>query len=279
MSEILVTGFISIDFIGHVDGLPTTLVAAKANDYDVACGGRAANQAMALAAIESDVSLICRVGNDQHADLLTDELLEIGVGSDYVLTAPEATGLRLIAELKSGDQAAIVYRGANDYLTVDDLNRRADAFAAAKAVGITTEPMGAIVLRALELAQRGKATSVLTYHPGLPLSDRVIAAPDVIVVSDTTCTGLLDPGMATRQPEHAARALVQRGAKAVVLLTVDRAILATPDDVRQVQAPGVLNREDAVDACVAGMLQGFAAEERIEAAVLRGVRTACMLID
>lgn len=279
MSEILVVGFISIDFIGHVDGLPTTMVAAKASDYDVACGGRAANQAMALSAIESDVALIARVGNDQHADLLTDELLEIGVESDYVLTAPEATGLRLIAELENGEQAAVVYRGANDYLTVDDLNRRADAFAEAKAVGITTEPMGAIVLRALELAAQGKTASVLTYHPGLPLSDRVIAAPDVIVVSDTTCVGLLDPELAAKQPDHAARALVQRGAKAVLLLTADRALLATPEDVRQVQAPGVLNREDAVDACVAGILQGFAEGERIEAAVLRGVRTACLLVD
>jgi ribokinase len=279
MSEIIVVGFISIDFIGHVEGLPTTLVAAKASEFDVACGGRAANQAMAVTAIEGSVSLIARVGNDQHADLLTDELRELGVGSETVAEAPESTGLRLIAELPDGNQAAIVYRGANDYLSVDDLNRNAQSFTDARAVGITTEPMGAVVLRALELAKTGGARSVLTYHPGLPISDRVLGSADVLVLSDLTCNGLLDPEIAERQPDHAARALCQRGAPAVVLLTADRALLATPAQIRQVQSPGQLHREDSVDAFVAGMLQAFASGESLEEGVVRGVRVANLLID
>lgn len=279
MSDILVVGFISIDFVGHVEGLPTLQLAAKASDFDVACGGRAANQAMALTAIESQVALIARLGNDQHAELLRDELIELGVESDGVLEAPESTGLRLIAELPDGTQSAVVYRGANDYLGVDDLNRRAETFAAAAAVGVTTEPMGAVVLRALELAQQASTRTVLTYHPGLTISDRIIAAPDVLVVSDQTSAGLLDPGLVEQHPDHAARALVQRGAKAVVLLTGRRALLATPEDIRQVQAPSDLSREDAVDAFVAGLLQGFAAGERLEEAVVRGVRVACLLVD
>lgn len=279
MSDILVVGFISIDFIGHVDTLPTLDLAAKAGEFDVACGGRAANQAMALTAVEGDVALIARMGHDQHAELLSDELLELGVGSDFIQQAPDNTGLRLIAELPDGKQSVVIYRGANDYLSVDDLNRRSDAFAVAKAVGISTEPMGAVVLRGLELARQAGARSVLTYHPGLPISDRVLTAADVVVVSDATCSGLLDPEIAQRQPEHAARALVQRGAAAVVLLSGRRAVLATAEDVRGLDAPGDLAREDAVDAFVAGLLQGLALGESIEQAVMRGVRVSCLLID
>ena len=40
---------------------------------------------------------------------------------------------------------------------LDDLNRRMEAFAQAKAVGVTTEPMGAVTLRALELARQAPA--------------------------------------------------------------------------------------------------------------------------
>lgn len=279
MSDILVVGFISIDFVGHVDALPTTQLAAKASDYDVACGGRAANQAMALTAIESSVALVARLGTDQHADLLVEELVELGVNTEFVLTAPEATGLRLIAELPDTEQAAIVYRGANDYLTVDDLNRRAEVFLGARAVGITTEPAGAVVKRALEIAEGAGVPTVLTYHPGLAVSDRVLSSAHVVLVSDTTCMGLLDPEIAQAQPEHAARALCQRGARAVVLLTANRALLATPSDVRQVQSTTRLNSEEAVDACAAGILQGLASGEPIEQAVVRGIRVANLLID
>lgn len=280
MSDVLVTGFISIDFIGHVEAFPDAGVAQQARDLDVACGGRGANQAMALTAIEGDVALIARVGTDEHATLLTEELLDLGVGSEFVQSAPSATGMRMISELEDGTQRIVTYRGANDYLTVDDMNRRAGAFQQARAVGVTTEPAGAVVVRALELARQGGAAAVLTHHASLrPITDRVLAAPDVVVVSDATCTGLIDPGIAASQPEAALRALGQRGAKAVVLLSRTRALLATGPDVREVQSPGRLDSEDAVDAFAAGLLHGLAQGEGLETAVLRGVRTSCLLVD
>jgi ribokinase len=281
MSDVLVVGWISLDFIGEVDSFPVPGASVVAKDFDVACGGRAANQAMALTAIEGDVSLIARVGGDQHAQLLLDEMVDIGVGSDYVTEAPAATGLRLIAQQQhDGEQMTIVFRGANDFLTVDDLNRRADAFARARAVGVTTEPAGAVVLRALELAEQAGIPKVLTYHPSnLATSDRVLTRADVVVVSDATCAGLLDQKIARNQPEQAVRALNQRGAAAVVLLTPDRAILSRTGDARQVPSPSRLDTEDAVDAFVAGLLQGLAQDEQLEEAVIRGVRTSCLLID
>lgn len=280
MARVLVTGFITIDFIAHVAGFASTSIPEQATDLDVACGGRAANQAMALTAIEGDVALLARVGSDEHASLLTEEMLEIGVGIEYVQQAPSQTGLRLIAEQSDGVRQVTVFRGANDYLSVDDLNRRADAIRSAGAVGVTTEPAGAVSLRALEIASQGNVPTVLTHAASAkPISDRLLANASVVVSSDATCAGMLDPGVAKEHPEAALRALVQRGAPAVVLLTATRALLATADDVREVASPGRLDGEDAVDAFVAGLLQGLAEGEALEPAVLRGVRTGCLLVD
>lgn len=280
MSRVLVTGFISIDFIAHVEGFASAIVPEQATDLDVACGGRAANQAMALTAIESEVSLLARVGTDEHASLLTDELLEIGVGTEFVQQAPSPTGIRLIAEASDGSRQITVFRGANDFLTVDDLNRRAEALRTVGAVGVTTEPAPAVALRALEIAAQGNVPTVLTHTPSAkPISDRLLAGASVLVCSDTMSTGLLDPGMAREHPEAALRAVVQRGAPAVVLLSATRALLATADDVREVASPTRLDSEDAVDAFVAGLLQGLAEGDALEPSVLRGVRTACLLVD
>ncbi|MCW2921255.1 MAG: PfkB domain protein [Thermoleophilia bacterium] len=280
MARVLVTGFISIDFIAHVEGFASTSVPEQATDLDVACGGRAANQAMALTAIEGEVSLLARVGTDEHATLLTEELLEIGVGTEFVQQAPSPTGIRLITELGDGTRQITVFRGANDYLSVDDLNRRAEAFRQVGAVGVTTEPAGAVALRALEIAAQGQIPTVLTHAASAkPVSDRLLANASVVVTSDSTCSGLLDPGVAKEHPEASLRALVQRGAPAVVLLSQTRALLATATDVREVASPGRLDTEDAVDAFVAGLLQGLAEGEALEPAVLRGVRTGCLLVD
>ncbi|MCW2973289.1 MAG: rbsK 2, partial [Thermoleophilia bacterium] len=167
MPRVIVTGFITIDFIAHVEGFASTHIPEQATDLDVACGGRAANQAMALTAIEGDVALLARVGTDEHASLLTEELLELGIATEALLQAPAQTGMRLIAEQKDGSRQVTVFRGANDYLTVDDLNRRADDIRACAALGVTTEPAGAIVRRALDIAKAAGVPTVLTHAASL----------------------------------------------------------------------------------------------------------------
>lgn len=280
MADVLVTGFITIDFIAGVEALPTGAVPVHASQLDVACGGRAANQAMALSAVEVPSALLARVGEDDHADMLRGELVDLGVDVEHVTPAPAPTGLRMVGELPDGETGAIIFRGANDYLSVDDLNRRANLFAQARAVGVTTEPAGAIVLRALELAAQANTPVVLTHAAGARnVSDRVLAACSLLVLSDTTCQGLLDPAITREQPQAAARALCQRGAPAVALLTRDRALLATPGEVRQVSSPGRLDSEDAVDAFVAGVLHGLSQGEPMEDAVMRGVRVGNLLVD
>lgn len=257
----------------------STQQGVLATEFDAACGGRAANQAMAVTAIEGSVALITRLGSDQHASVLQDELSELGIDATAIGTAPAATGMRSICVLESGEQQIVTYAGANDFITVDDLNRRAEMFANAKAVGVTTELAGAVVLRALELAAQHDCKRVLTHSPGSEVTDRVLSSTDVIVLSSTQSSGLLDTGLAGRQSEHAARALCQRGAPAVILLTPDNAVLATAQGAKMMPSPTALDTEDAVDAFVGGLLTGLSAGESMEQSLTRGVRIACLLVD
>jgi ribokinase len=280
MADILVVGWISLDFIGHVDEHPTPGAPAIAGEFDAACGGRGANQAMAVTAVEGSPALIARLGADQHASVLREELTDLGIDDSYVSEAPVATSLRTISQREmDNSQAVVIHPGANDYLTVDDLNRRSSAFVDAKVVAVTAEPAGAVVLRALELAAQHNCRSVLTHVPGAHLSDQVISGCDVLVVSSTLANGVLDPELATTQPEFAARALHQRGAKAVILLTPDAAMLATADGAKMMPSPTPLDKEDSADAFVGGLVTGMAVGETLEQALVRGVRIACLLVD
>lgn len=279
MSDILTIGWVTLDFIGRVTALPTVETAAWVKDFDASCGGRAANQAMAVSAVEGSVALIARLGSDQHAAMLREELEDIGVSIDFVTDAPAATGMRMIAQEDDGPQLMMSYGGANLHLTVDDLNTRREAFANARAIGITAEPAGAVVLRAQELAGYYGKPVVLTHVSGQHVSDRVLAGCSVLIASTSACTGLLAPEVARQQPANAARALCQRGAPAACLLTSDHAYCAVGDEVQQIPSPGALDHEEAMDAFVAGVLMGLAEAEPVQRAVLRGVRVACLLVD
>src|SRR4051794_13764034 len=101
---IVCVGWISLDVIGKVATFPTPQMHASADDFDAACGGRAASQAMAICAVEGVVSLIARVGSDTNADLLQAELIELGIDAEYVEAAPAPTGMRMVAEQADGQQ-------------------------------------------------------------------------------------------------------------------------------------------------------------------------------
>lgn len=279
MSDIICIGWITLDFIAHVPELPVIAAEIVATDFDAACGGRAASQAMAVSAVDGSVGLIARVGADQHSRLLTEELEELGIAHDTVDVAPAATGMRVVSRTPDNRQVSVVYPGANDYLTVDDLNRRAALFLDAKVVSVTTEVAPAVAFRALELARNNGAHGILTHTAGAQVSDKVLSAADVVVVSSSHSRGLLDSGLAGRQTEHAARALCQRGVPAVILLTPDKAVLATAESAQMMPSPNPLDSEDAVDAFLGGLLSGLASGESIDKALIRGVRIACLLVD
>src|SRR5688572_22571943 len=114
MAGVLCVGWIMLDFIGHVDAFPNATMPVMANDFDVACGGRAANQAMALTALDCEVELIARLGEDEHGELLRAELEEMGVGSESVQSAPSATGIRLVCDAGEAGQTRVVWPGANE---------------------------------------------------------------------------------------------------------------------------------------------------------------------
>ena len=278
MPDILCIGWVSIDFIGYVPRVPAAAEHALAHDMDAACGGRAASQAMAVSALEGRAALLARIGTDPHAELLEHELEELEVDLSMLAKAPAPTGIRLVAQPDAGVHSVVAYPGANEFLTADDINRNSAGFADARVVLVTAEAPGSVALRALELARQGGAHGVLTHIAGAELSDRVLAASDIVVVSAATARGLLDPELAATRTEHAARVLLQRGARCVVLAAGQSVLVATAQGLRAVPSPGSIDDEDSIDAFVGGLACGLAEGEDVPTAVGRGTRAAGMLV-
>ncbi len=278
-ARIVVAGWIALDYLIGLGGLLSAGDDVDVMQLEVACGGRGANQAMAVAALGLDVGLIGRVGDDEYADVLLEELIECGVDTRHVETSPDRTGIRFVHELDGGRRAVAAAPGANEYLSVDDFNRRIQAIGECSVFAISDELPGAVVRRALDIAREAGVPSVLSHRSGVQPSDALVAAADVLVVADFAGSGLIAPGLARERPREAVRVLSQRGAHTAILLAHDTVLVADQLSSRFVDAPQPIASEDATDAFIAGLLQGLAVDESIDQAVLRGVRAATLLVD
>ena len=66
--EIAVIGSSMVDLIAYTDEVPKAGETLEANEFQMGCGGKGANQAVAASLLGSDVMMMARVGDDAFAD-------------------------------------------------------------------------------------------------------------------------------------------------------------------------------------------------------------------
>ena len=73
-------------------------------------GGKGANQAVAAARLEADVSMIARVGDDAFGQRLRTGLQQEGIEVSRIAVTPDcASGLAIVAVEDSGENAITVF--------------------------------------------------------------------------------------------------------------------------------------------------------------------------
>jgi ribokinase len=113
--RLTVVGSVNLDLVAQVDRLPRPGETVTGAKLLRAPGGKGANQAVAAARLEADVSFEGAVGDDEFADQALDGLKTAGV--EVQVGIRDATGIALIAVDSEGENQIVVAPGAND--TVD----------------------------------------------------------------------------------------------------------------------------------------------------------------
>jgi len=115
---LLVVGSVNVDIFIEVERIPTRgeNVLARSPSITTALGGKGANQAVAAARLvtETGVEFVGRFGNDQHALMLQEVLLENQVDVRRCMHSAELpSGQGIVMLEQSGDVSAVVVGGAN----------------------------------------------------------------------------------------------------------------------------------------------------------------------
>jgi len=252
-AKVVVVGSANMDMVAFAPKLPAPGETVLGSRFEMACGGKGANQAVACARLGAETWFIGRVGMDAFGDMLLQSFREAGVRIDFVRHDPETpSGVALIFVDETGQNEIVVAPGANGRVSREDIDAASVVWDGAKALLVQFEIPLSTVGYAIGEASRHGAIVVVNPAPAPrePLPEEWFGLVDVWTPNEREIEGLTGIAVTDLESaEQAAKALLDKGAKAVVLtLGANGSLLATHEFTRHFPAFQV----QAIDATAAG---------------------------
>lgn len=277
-APIIVLGSANQDYIIRVAAPPTLGETVLATGLLKKPGGKGANQAVAAARLQGNVSFVACVGDDDDGALLIRELRSEGVDTTNVeMINRERTGLAIVTVFDSGDNSVIVVPGSNFALTAQRVRTTVSRLAVPGAVLVIQAELRADIIRtALETAEQAGIRSIFNLAPYQPTSAELLAICDPLVVNETEASALV--GWQVRDVQSAATAVEQlRRAVRSVVITIGPGGACWADQESSGHlpapiAPAVVDTTGAGDAFVGALATFLARGANVGEATAVGVR-------
>lgn len=245
-----------MDFVVQVDCLPAPGETTLGSNFQMAPGGKGANQACAVGRLgQGSVHAVMagRVGYDLFADHLKASLSAAGVDVAGVsATKSAATGVALIWVDAAGQNSIVVASGANFEFRKAELAGQKNLFAAAKFALFQLETPIETVDEALRLARQSGVKTILDPAPARELSSKILANIDILTPNETEAQALLGRranSISLSEAPLLAQELLAKGPRAVLLKLGAQGCFYTDGQV-SLYSPGF--RVKAIDATAAG---------------------------
>ncbi len=261
---VVAVGDANVDLIAPVESFPGKGGEVSTDKLHKCAGGSAANLCVALARLGQDSRFIGRVGDDPLGHFLIDnfrkEKVDIG---QLQIDEKVGTGLQFIAITRDGERTMYGFRGANIYLSVDEINM--DCVKSSRVLHISgyallSDPQRKTTIKILKVARGAGALVSLDVGvlPATRATNRVcsiLRSVDILFLGEREASALVG----TKKPEKAAKDLLKFGPK-IVALKLGRKGCFILTDRERVRSPAfpikVVDTTGAGDAFDAGFLTG-----------------------
>ncbi|MBU6518810.1 MULTISPECIES: ribokinase [Pantoea] len=250
-AKLAVLGSINADHILNLAHFPRPGETVIGKQYQVAFGGKGANQAVAAGRAGADIAFIACVGADDIGERIRQQLQQDQIDTAPVETvAEEATGVAMIFVNGEGENNIGIYSGANAALTPACVERHQQVIRSADALLMQLESPLDSVLAAARIARASHTQVILNPAPATQLSDELLALIDIITPNETEAEILT--GIAVNDDDDAARAAQALHAKGIdtVLITLGRRGVWLSEQGQGQRIPGF--SVQAVDTIAAG---------------------------
>jgi ribokinase len=123
--KILVIGSSNTDMVVKTQRFPKEGETIVGGDFFMFPGGKGANQAVAAARLQGNVTFICKIGDDIFGKNAVEGFAKEGININNILTSStQPSGVALITVDASGQNEIVVALGANGDLSVSNLEKK-----------------------------------------------------------------------------------------------------------------------------------------------------------
>lgn len=227
--KLVVLGSINADHILNLESFPTPGETVTGNQYQVAFGGKGANQAVAAGRSGADIAFIACTGDDDTGERVRQQLANDRIDVAPVSVIPgESTGVALIFVNGEGENVIGIHAGANAALSPALVEAQKTRIAQADALLMQLESPLESVLLAAKIAHQHQTQVILNPAPARELSDELLALVDIITPNETEAEKLT--GIRVENDDdaaQAAQALHAKGIDTVIITLGSRGVWAS----------------------------------------------------
>ena len=218
MKNICVIGSLNMDLVVNVDTMPKPGQTIIGSNFKEVPGGKGANQAVAMARLNGNVSMIGKVGEDGFGQTLINSLKNDKVDTTYVQTAKGATGVALITVDKNAQNSIVVSPGANFEVKEDDIDNNIEAIKNSDIVVLQLETPLNTIKYALNKAKKLNKYTILNPAPAVKLDDEIIKNVDLLTPNETELEIISGVSIETEEDiQKAAQIMIEKGVKELIV--------------------------------------------------------------
>lgn len=251
MSKIFVIGSSNTDMVIQSQHHPKPGETVMGSHFLINPGGKGANQAVAAARVGGQVVLVAKVGNDLFGSEAIQHFESEGIHTKYVSKQEgQPSGVALITVDAKGENTIVVAAGANQFLSLNEIDEVCNSFRAGDYALFQLEIPLETVQYGIERAAEHHVNIILNPAPAQALPENMLKHIFLITPNETEATlltGIEVVDLSTAQ--QAGEQLLSKGIQHVIITLGEKgAFYASKTETLHVESPKVA----AIDTTAAG---------------------------
>ncbi|CAM3790165.1 ribokinase [Rouxiella silvae] len=219
--KLVVLGSINADHVLNIRQFPQPGETVMGSHYNVAFGGKGANQAVAAGRSGADISFIACVGSDDIGERVRKQLASDNIDTRPVeAIADTTTGVALIFVNADAENVIGIDAGANKALTPEYLARYQQQIIDASALLMQLESPLESVIAAARIAHDNGTQVILNPAPACELPDELLSLVDMITPNETEAEKLTGVKVITADDAACAAKVLHAKGIATVIITL-----------------------------------------------------------
>lgn len=224
-----ILGSINADHVISVPYFAKPGETLTGKNYQIAYGGKGANQAVAAARLGAKVAFISCIGSDSIGETMKNAFAQEGIDTTYINTVPqEMTGMAFIQVAQSGENSIVLASGANAHLGEIVVRQSEAQIAQSDCLLMQLEtPLSGVELAA-QIAKKNGVKVVLNPAPAQILSDELLSLIDIITPNETEAEILTGVTVTDEQSAvEAAQVLHKKGIDCVMITLGEKGVFVS----------------------------------------------------